>query len=159
MFDQFIKNFNTPNIPIQFSSQPNWYLLFWFHFSNILVFIFGIGHHSISSVYENIQFWYPTSDFKTRVRSKHQKTIRWTQLVWNSKWGKPTSISSLFLVTLVISSTVPNQYRECYCRELVVLRGWDFDIVVGIVFSNSLHEQVRIIERKCMIYWMVYHKI
>ena len=79
-------------------------------------FIYWTGYQNISSVYENIQFWYPSLDYKTSIRYKHQNTARWTQLVCNRKVGKPNFENQLFLVNLVISGTVPIHSRECLGR-------------------------------------------
>ena len=56
-------------------------------FSIILIFIFVIWYHNICSFHEKFQFWCPTSDYKTKLRSNHQKTVWWTRLVCNSKLG------------------------------------------------------------------------
>ena len=70
---------------------------FYFHFWNI------IPQHLLVSW--KIQVWCLTSDYKAKVRIKHQKSVWWTQLVCSIKGVKPTFVNWLFLSTLVISGT------------------------------------------------------
>ena len=101
-------------------------------FSNIFIFTFGIGYRNIYSFHESIKLWYPASDYKTKVRGKHQNSLLWAWLVSKIKVGKPTFVSWLFLVTLVIYGTVPIHSSECSFQEHKVLAGWAFDIVFDI---------------------------
>ena len=125
MFDQLIYDWNDPNVPISFISQPNLYLLFWLNYFQLFLFQFlGIWYLKIYSFHKNIQFWPSTSDYKSKVICKHQNTIRWIQLIWKIKGGKPNFVNRMFLITLVISSTAPSHSRECQGRELVSIWGW-----------------------------------
>ena len=54
---------------------------FYFLFSIISFFIFGIGFHNISILFEGIQYRHSTSYKKTKVRGKHQDTFQCIQLV------------------------------------------------------------------------------
>ena len=120
-------------------------------FAIVLIIIFRIGYHNIYSFHENIQFWQTTSDYKTKVRSKHQKTVAWTRLDCNIKVVKPTFVNWLFLVTLVISGTVPSHSNECSVWEHKVLGRRAFGIIFYITLLNFLYQYVLIFKLKCVI--------
>ena len=99
----------------------------------------GLGYHKIRSFIENIQFFHPNLDHISNMIYEQQNIFRHI-IFFSKKRDKHTFVNWLFLVTILISSSVFSQTREWQGREHIVLGGRYFDLIVVIIFFNCLHE-------------------